>query len=514
MKLFILFLLVIHFCFSDCFGQAGILDSTFGINGTSLPYFPTHSPISIAIEDDGKILTCGYYSIITDCGLTRYKQNGTPDSSFGSNGKALSIGNLGNLGRSVVTQQDGKIVVCSGNSDFEIARYLTNGSPDLLFGGGGKVTYSIPGTISSDAYSVLVQPDGKIVVSGTAVINNIQSIILIARLNDNGTLDNTFGTNGVTTTLMGQSAASGISVARQNDGKLVVGGYSISQSYVFKFALVRYNTNGVLDNAFGNGGKVEPFLNDINHPYDFCNSIVLQNDGKILMAGATADTQDQFAVLRINTDGSIDSSFGNNGIVKTDFFPYDNLNEASDVTIQQDGKIIVVGYAYLDNSTGYNNAAMARYNTNGTLDSSYGQNGKIVIAIDSITGFAAAAMQPDGKIVVAGVCETLGQLVWRFLSGLDIGVIDTSNPNNPILIYPNPIHSQATLQYTLSKDEQITIELFDIQGKVVQQFFTNETRTKGKHEEVLCFNEYLPAGNYILNISNGRFKQGVKIVLH
>ena len=155
---------------------------------------------------------------------------------------------------------------------------------------------------------------------------------------------------------------------------------------------------------------------------------------------------------------------------------------------------------------------LARFNMDGSIDSTFGNSGivkkDISGADDELT---AVAMQSDGKIVACGV-SAYGMEVVRYLSGLDVGVLDSSVKNNPVLIYPNPVQSQATLHYTLTKDEQISIELFDVHGKLVQQFITNETRTTCNHEEVLELNELLPSGTYIINITIGKNSQGVKVV--
>ncbi|MEI7801850.1 MAG: T9SS type A sorting domain-containing protein [Bacteroidota bacterium] len=510
------------FCFlfsgSTCFGQAGVLDSTFGVNGISPLYFPLYGPESLVLDSQSKIVLCGSYAGMNQnyC-LIRYEQNGSLDNTFGNNGMAYGVygstGQGAEEGHCVTIQNDGKILVCGNGAGYiEIARYKTDGHSDSTFGTNGKIDYLIPGSQESEAWSLLVQQDGKIVISGTATYPSVQRIA-IARFNINGSIDPTFGNLGSTTTSLSQNYGWGVSIKQQTDSKFLVGGYSASSSFIYKFALVRYNADGSLDNTFGSGGKSEPFLNDTTHLYEYANQIALQPDGKIIMVGSTTNTtQIQFGLLRFNTDGSLDNTFGNGGLVTTDFMPFDNINEGRGVTLQPDGKILVAGQASLNNSNILNYGAIARYKTNGTIDSTFGVYGKILVDIDSSTGVWPIIMQPDGKIVVGGGCASQGLILLRYLSGLDDGVLDLSIANNPLLIYPNPIQSQATLQYMLTKDEQITIELFDMQGKLVQQFITNETRTKGKHEEVLHLNELLPSGSYILNISNGKNSQGVKVV--
>ena len=176
----------------------------------------------------------------------------------------------------------------------------------------------------------------------------------------------------------------------------------------------------------------------------------------------------------------------------------------ADLILQPDNKIITVGmlhYNFNDSTC----MAMARYNNNGSIDTTFGLNGRVVI-YDGGGALWSVALQSTGKII-----STTGY-VYRFLNDPDLGTVDLSVSDNPLLIYPNPIQSQASLQYTLTQEEKISIELFEMQGKLVQQFITNETRATGKHEEVLHLNELLPAGSYILSIGNGKNSQGVKIV--
>lgn len=278
-------------------------------------------------------------------------------------------------------------------------------------------------------------------------------------------------------------------------------------SFNTRYAISRYNSNGSLDNSFGIGGKLEPFVGTIGQD-GVINSVIIQPDNKILVSGyywISPDLDSYALIFRLNPDGSFDNTFGTNGMVLEDF---DQINSSgnvfNDIILQPDNKIIAVGYSHYNSNDEYD-FAMARYNSNGTIDTTFAVNGKYVDSLYYVYP-SAVAFQSDYKILTANGS------VFRFLNDTDLGTLDLSGADNPILIYPNPIHSQAILQYTLTIDEQISIVLYDLQGKLVQQFITNETRTTGKHEEVLNLNEFLPAGSYIINIGNGKNSQGVKVV--
>ena len=208
-----------------------------------------------------------------------------------------------------------------------------------------------------------------------------------------GDLDTTFGTGGKVTTDFGGSPV-GFSVAIQSDGKIVVAGYS-NVGGTFGFALARYNTNGSLDATFGTGGKVTTNYGGDDRGY----SLAIQSDGKIVVAGySNAGGTFDFALARYNTNGSLDTSFSAGGKVTTDFGGSDDLGRS--VALQGDGKIVVAGDSNVGSTFDF---ALARYNTNGSLDTSFGAGGKVTTDFGgSGDGGRSVALQGDGKIVVAG----------------------------------------------------------------------------------------------------------------
>ncbi len=218
-----------------------------------------------------------------------------------------------------------------------------------------------------------------------------------------GDLDPTFGNGGKVLTPIGNSGGSAAQgVAVQSDGKIVVVGLSNSgttSAQNYDFAVVRYNADGSLDASFGTGGKVLTQIRENDVAY----AAAIQADGKIVLAGfsstGTAASSD-FALVRYNTDGSLDSSFGTGGKVLTDFGGSGG-DYARDVVIQSNGKIVVAGETGPDATKDF---ALARYNTDGTLDLSFGTGGKVVTPISSSSRdlVNGATIQADGKIVVTG----------------------------------------------------------------------------------------------------------------
>ncbi len=214
-----------------------------------------------------------------------------------------------------------------------------------------------------------------------------------ARLNSDGSLDTTFDTDGKVTTAIGAGADVARALALQSDGKIVLTGYSHNGSNE-DVALVRYNADGSLDTSFDGDGKRTLA---IGSGYDGANAIAIQPDGKIVVAGeAVVGANTDFAVMRFNSNGSLDTTFDTDGIVTTEVSVYDYVKS---MVLQSDGKIVLAGYAF----TGMNDFALARYNTDGSLDTTFDGDGKLLTAIGGATDEAhGVAVQSDGKIVAVG----------------------------------------------------------------------------------------------------------------
>ena len=271
------------------------------------------------------------------------------------------------------------------------------GDLDPTFDGDGKVTTDFAGS-ADQANAVTIQGDGKIVTAGEAIVSGTLDFAL-ARYNSDGSLDTTFDGDGkVTTDIASGSGDQAFSVAIQGDGKIVAAGSAVSGSYLF--ALARYNTDGSLDTTFSGDGKL---TTDIAAGNDQARAVVIQGDGKIVAAGfglhfgSTIGTAD-VAVVRYNTDGSLDPTFDGDGIVTTNF-PSDNADQAFAVAIQGDGRIVVAGITCCAQSVDF---ALARYNADGSLDTTFDGDGLVTTHIVFNDQAFAVAIQGDGRIVAAG----------------------------------------------------------------------------------------------------------------
>ena len=335
------------------------------------------------------IITTFYFLFLTNFLIA---QDGVLDPTFGSSGiVTTSVGSGDSYGKSTAIQPDGKILVVGSadnvsNSDFLVSRYNSDGTLDNSFGTSGKVIIDFGGGFDV-AQSLVIQSNGRIVVAGFS-----GSSFALVRLNTNGTLDNSFDVDGKVLTAGGK----GFDVALQADGKIIVTGNITSGGVDDDFAVIRYNSDGSLDTSFDTDGIV---TTNISFWYDFAKSVVIQSDGKIVVAGDFRNgSQYDFAVVRYNADGSLDTSFDTDGIVTTDLtFTSTQSNDlAYSAVIQPDGKIVVGG---VSSPSGDNYFAFVRYNTNGSLDGSFDSDGKVVIQGGFGLGIAS---QSDAKFIITG----------------------------------------------------------------------------------------------------------------
>jgi uncharacterized delta-60 repeat protein len=336
----------------------GTLDAGFGTGGTVTtrvpgPPLPRSLSHAIAVQPDGKIVAAGQLSSSVELGLValvRYNQDGSLDPTFSGDGIVTTTirGLPGTAANALAIGPDGRITVVGATGDFFAARYNPDGSLDPGFGNGGIVVAPAGGW----AQAMFLRADGRIVAAGTASAD-----FRVVRYNPNGSLDPTFGQGGTATTDFAGGADEGRAVVNRPDNRIVVAGFGPAD-----IELAAYNQDGSLDTTFGQGGKV---TTDIANTQDEANGAALQADGKLVVAGRAGN---DFALVRYNANGTLDTTFGRGGKVTTDFAG--GADSAAAVTIQPDGRIIVAGRA-ANAGTG-NDFALARYNPNGTLDPSFG----------------------------------------------------------------------------------------------------------------------------------------------
>ena len=390
---------------------------------------------AMALQPDGKLVVAGYCDGPTsqDFCVARINADGTLDASFvGPNGNGggkflLDISNANDTASAVAIQPDGKIIIAGScyngvNSDFCIARLNPNGTRDSTFNGpsgAGNGQVMLPIGFSDDyATAVALQPDGKIILVGNCYVNGLTDFCA-ARLNINGTFDASFvgpsGTGvGKIAFPIGTKDDYATAVALQSDGKIVIGGACVVLS-VNVFCIARLDNTGAFDATFdGPGGSSNGrFLFPVGTLTDFASALLIQPDGKIVIAGSCllSATNYDFCAARLNSDGSLDGTFdGPSGTANGKFLlpiTVAKSDNAAALTLQPDGKLLIAGHC--DNGSNAD-FCVVRLHIDGSLDASFDGpsgvgNGKFLLPIGSSEDIATTMLlQPDGKIVVAGDC--------------------------------------------------------------------------------------------------------------
>lgn len=342
-----------------------------------------------ALQSDRKIIVGGQLYNSTSSTHTsvvaRYNRDGTLDTTFGTGGIATG---LNSPVHSIAVGFDDSIYAACGmsNANAFIAKYSKNGSLDTGFGSSGIVTSSInvcrteysewefrKSWVWSNYISLTLQGDGKIVAAGILYPEN-ENTIVVERYNADGTPDNEFDSDGKVTTIIGSLSFRIRCIFIQNDGKILVGGLGGSNCNI----ILRYDTDGSIDTTFGTSGYKQTSVTGAS--FTELNSISQQSDGKIIVSGSY--NYNALLLIRYNIEGTIDTSFGTSGIV-TDT----GLGRLYCSAVQSDGKIVAGGYGHV-----------SRYNTDGSLDTTFAANG----TYSSIGYFSSLILLPDNRVIASG----------------------------------------------------------------------------------------------------------------
>jgi uncharacterized delta-60 repeat protein len=362
----------------------GLLDNRFGNSGFFRDTMPETMSFGNAIEMPGGRILVTANGQLTRLGSVSYPMlyrllpNGRPDTLFGKGGKMLFLDNprvgLGEIRR----LPNGKYIVScgyyDGNAEFDMAlmRLDKDGRPDSTFGINGLRVYSNP-VLYDLCEGMEVQSDGKIVMIGRRYMKYDQSVVTVMRINTDGSLDSSFGTNGRTIlrSPLGEGYCAMQDIEIQPDGRILTTGYAYSGSvvtYTNVFMIARFMSNGQFDSSFGGDGIVTP---DVAPGEEHSVALAVQNDGKIIVAGNIGAPfpvfQSYGGLLRLLPDGTVDSTFGVNGVILEDMSGTEGQG-VSDVLLTPDNGIVLCGHGYEDNWNGYFNLIQIKY-TSTTISS-------------------------------------------------------------------------------------------------------------------------------------------------
>ncbi|HZU39167.1 MAG TPA: hypothetical protein VFA18_24790 [Gemmataceae bacterium] len=483
----------------------GLLDPTFGSDGQVMTSFTNYYDEANAItaQPDGKIVIAGVTRASgsktgNDFLVARYNADGSLDTSFGSGGYAATDFNRGSDTADAVALQPqvsgpSKILaagsaVVANSYDFAVARYNANGSLDTTFGNKGKVTTAFSG--NSSIGQMVVDGTGRIVVAGVPV-GVIGADITLARYTANGALDTSFGSGGKLTTL----AIQDFRMALQGDGRIVIAGTeSDPATGSTQFVTARFNTNGTLDSTFGTGGVVTTAVGSD----DSGGGVTIDGSGRILVTGTESGVE---CLLRYNPNGTLDAGFGTGGVVSL-VNPSGLVEEHSvGVAIEASGQIVAGGM--FTDPAGQNLYFVAtRVTATGTLDTGYGPGGWASAQVGSGSEPAVMAIQPDGRLLLAGHVRPTGNpypmdvALVRFLGAAAVIGSFTANPN--------PVASGSNVTLTASNISdgnpnstitQVSFCYLDANGNPVV-LGTGTEDSSGNWALTLAIN--LPPGTYTL----------------
>lgn len=467
------------------------IDKSFGKKGVTYSADPSEH-YAVVQQPDGKLVTGGSYE---DSGflhhkgsLMRFLADGSIDSSFGENGFASQF----LYGRAYdLVLQTNKTLLVLGDASFDsdgyrayVARYTPKGTLDSAFGVNGVTV--IPDYNDYSRYNNMkLERDGSIIIAGSGS-NNVyhadDDFYMLSHISANGIFDTAFGKDGrVRQRFPDYNGVHERALAIQKDGKILVGGYATNGGIEDqKLVVSRFRTNGTLDTTFGGTGTIitqgiagEKGENDMA-------GIIVQTDRKIVI-GATAEGAKSgrfMAALRYNSNGTLDSSFGKKGRALVSFKPEPPYTTA--ILQQPDGKFVLTGYVFTS-SLQTRDVALCRINSNGSIDSSFGVNGTQTTHFTNYENAACATLQIDGKIVIGGSYydskkEHDFSFLTRYYGGATMqtpafaavanSIENMVSTTYAVLLYPNPAGDYLVVS-GLPANVQTSIVITDGLGKKV-----------------------------------------------
>lgn len=525
MKSFFTFLFLSFIISSVSIGQDGKLETTFGTNGTKLISSGTGNAEILGILKDGNSLI------------------------------GVGFSRVGNFDKIAMVKMD------------------LNGNMDATFGQNGLLTFPF-GSGHARASSIIQQPDGKYLVAGWARYVNKDEYVII-RLLQNGSLDSSFGTNGLAKGVFSNSSFAEDEIAQialLSDNKIVIAGRSYNGQNDDGFVAC-FNTDGSLNKNFGTDGFLIIEF-DVIPPSESVRAFAIDKSDNIYLGGDVAtgfNTEDAFFIMKLNKDGVKDTSFGTNGVV-TKVLSANIVAGLNTMEIDAKGRILTGGGAF-DTDELDNNYFLTRYNPNGTPDMSFGQNGQVILARSANESISDLIVFPSGLIIAAGstggfpssfamvrLFENGSQDMSFGTNGWSIEKItndfnsiksvvysdgfiyaggtsrvdpewrmafakyknkttsstydDLSNLFSSFNLYPNPTANEINLSFDINAEMSISISLNDIMGRTVQDFSLNQTKFNGNNNLNLQLLPSLLDGMYILNIhtSKGLFTRKIYVI--
>ncbi|MGN6568086.1 MAG: T9SS type A sorting domain-containing protein [Flavipsychrobacter sp.] len=520
-------------CSFQAFSQArpGMLDSTFGVNGIVTDSFGRNTNFlnQILLTSDEKIVGVGdttYGSAITTT-LKRYLPNGSVDMTFGNHGLSVfTIDSASTFCQAAGLQADGKIIgtgIQFYGSYYSLPMHVfvfrdnADGSLDTTFGTRGYTIVAAPtGYYHALGYRLAIQKDGKIIVGGVLTGSGASDHYCVFRFNANGGLDTTFNGSGMQIAPPSPSAICVTTDVKVLDnGKIVLTGYHRSGTTSPTLEIMRINADGAFDSTFGDNGLVARAYGTTDI---YGLGLAEQPDNKLVAvmlaynSAATSGLGD-YLLTRLNENGSTDSSWGDNGVVQTHFYP--NMISCF-LDIKTTGKLLM-GCTHYDSLNLNYPFAIARFNNNGSLDTTFGNYG-IAMAPEVMPKNSdydrATDMVIDLKsksIILSGTSDNAVINLLKFKLEYNASVATIKNNINEIKVYPNPVYGTCRVYFNLKNPCSPYIVLNDVTGRLISIVSAGKPMRQGDNELNINLSNLLP-GNYYLNILSEGESKTIKIV--
>lgn len=506
--------------------QPGALDPSFSEDGYFIKDFGhlRAEARRVRVQNDGKILVAShtgsiasYESIV----VTRYLPDGSPDSTFQEDG-AVWIDVDGGSGVIALVDMlllpDGRILLGAnvtrpetGTRQAALYQLNSDGTPDLGFGVNGIAVTTIEAFLETEFTALARHAEGKIVACGLVTpFFGVQSVAVFRYFPD-GMIDQTLSGTGVSILNLSTLSTTFDVVAVQPDSRILLAGQLEGNLVV-----ARFNPEGTLDDTFAGG--IQVLL--ISPDGDGASDMYLLPDGKILIGGYAYDvpenTSYNFMLLRLLPNGELDPAFGQSGVSILDIGNH-TLDASRTLLRQPDGKILLAGYAHYQ---GHNRFAIARFHADGLTDQSFGNGGKKIYLFSPELSFVySLAWQADGKIMACGLVGqnvttnfTTQITVARIFSEAVVGIPEKTFGIESACLSPNPSSGQIQLEYSLSRPLELTIDLYDMQGRLVQNLRPAEQRPAGKQTETLHLDAAIAPGVYLLSVESETESKQLKVV--
>ena len=506
--------------------QPEALDLSFNSTGYVVRPVNTGDNLQkLLVQPDDKIIAVGMSfdaTFTARAHVLRFNPDGTPDNDFATDG--LFTYELDNeaLLHSAVLTPEGKILLAGATTDYQTYRMLliqlnADGSIDTSFGNDGVVTQAVglsPNNGEDIAYDVAFDTEGNILLCGKSYDATYVSRPVVVRFTPSGALDTTFGVDGVATIPVNEVGASAFkAIVVQPDGKIVATGYFGQSQFWYLFVVVRFNADGTLDETFSGDGVKKYSYSDVD---DSGEDMVISEDGSIIIAGRTTDANYNISTLLIKftADGEVDATFGVEGAVSEDIGQFDYGWELEEL---ENGEIVMAGTAGNGPPTDFN-MAIWKYAANGTPLSTWGTDGLVQHIIPTYsTMIYGMAVQADGKILVGGQARTEVNQNYFFIARLGNNTIDgiaDRTVNDAAVLMPNPIAAGNLLVVGTAEPvgQDARVTLYAADGRVV---FTQQVRSAVDQQGNVALE--LPAGlkpgAYVLTVADGGRRYTAKLMV-